>query len=127
MKTAAASLGALLSGFVSGGIPLVLAGRYGSDADPFDQLTSYIIWCGGSFTAALAITYILPHFRRLAGLAVFVGFGAALVVDIGIAAYDTHRNYQFLPFTLIIWAVIGIPSAYIGVYSGAALRRDASS
>jgi hypothetical protein len=114
----------LLLGLASGGLPLVGAQISGPQVDPFDHGVSYFVWVGGSFVAALGLAYALPQRRWLWGIAVLLGFLAAMVLEIVIDSYTGRFPNILWPLTLVSSILISAPPAFAGAYVGSKLRLN---
>ncbi|MGH7233616.1 MAG: hypothetical protein ACREJU_19980 [Nitrospiraceae bacterium] len=102
-------------GSLVGVIPLLLTVR----RDPFDALSSYVIWLLGFFFASLIIAFYQPGQARRCAFC--VGAGLALA---GYFLIETDSS-NLWPLSLIFSAFVGMPPAFAGAHLGKVLSGHA--
>jgi len=102
-------LGLALGIFV-GGIPLIRADIV---TDPFDKVSSYLVWWTGLFLSSMVISIAQPERVWRWAIAVILGFLVAVILDIIIGSH-----FFLFPFSLILHAGVGTPPAFAGAYLG---------
>jgi hypothetical protein len=102
-------LGLALGIFV-GGIPLIRADIV---TDPFDKVSSYLVWWTGLFLSSMVISIAQPERVWRWAIAVILGFLVAVILDIIIGSH-----FFLFPFSLILHAGVSTPPAFAGAYLG---------
>jgi hypothetical protein len=107
-------------GIAIGGGPLILTAH---SRDPFDRVSSYLVWLAGMFIVAMVISTIRSDRVWRWALAVELGFPTAVVLSI----VGDPEAFQVLPLTIVLSVIIAIPPAFAGAYSGKHVRRFCAS
>ena len=105
----------LALGVIVGSIPLI---EVGMQTDPFDKMSSYLIWFIGLSLSAMVISIARPERVWRWAIAVGLGFLAAIILDIIIGSH-----FFLFPFSIILHVGIGAPPAFAGAYLGKLVRR----
>ena len=99
-----------------------MAGPYG--IDPFDYSLSYVVWLGGAFLGAIALSRCMAMRKWTVGLAIPSGFLSAMVLGIVIDEhfFTRYEMNNLWPLSLAFGTIIVTPPALLGAYLGAKLR-----